>query len=105
MNTFEDRAKALAHAAELVEKANEKNRNFESIAELLKCNHPQDIADDLLEVYFEFVYLMSEVDNYECKFIGDPLYMLKDVYLAFAKVQTSDEPTVVLKVKDTSKAI
>lgn len=104
MNTFEERAKALAHAAELVERVNEENRNFESVAELLYYHDPQELADELVTAYFELTNFACSTTEDNSR-LGSTLYVLRSVYEAFAKMQNSAEPTVVLKVKDTSKAI
>lgn len=100
MNNTEKRAEALAQAAELVRKANESGHNLEGIAELLRYNHPEEIADDLLKVYFEVVYLMTSTTGYDDKYLAEHLYTLKEVYLAFAKASKPSEVAVILAVEN-----
>lgn len=106
MNNSEKRAEALAHAAELVKEANKDGRNLEGIAELLRYNHPEEIADNLLKIYFEFTNaICSNLDVYGHPDTGYALCILKDVYEAFAKMQKPTEVPIVLKVESTSKSI
>lgn len=100
MNNTEKRAEALARVTELVQDANSRKANLEGIADLLHCNHPEDIADDLLKVYFEVVYLMTSTTGYDDKYLAEHLYTLKEVYLAFAKASKPSEVAVILAVEN-----
>lgn len=106
MNNSEERAKALAHATELAEAVNKDERNLEGIAELLRYSHPEEIADNLLKIYFEFTNaICSNSDVCGHPGTGYALCILKDVYEAFAKMQKPTEVPIVLKVESTSKSI
>lgn len=100
MNNTEKRAEALARVTDLVQFANSRKANLEGIADLLHCNHPEEIADDLLKVYFEVVYLMTSTTGYDDKYLAEHLYTLKEVYLAFAKASKPSEVAVILAVEN-----
>ena len=106
MNNSEKRAEALAHAAELVKEANKDGRNLEGIAELLRYNHPEEIAESLLRVYFEFTNVIcSNPDMSGNPDTGYALYTLKEVYEAFANIQKPSNAPIVLKVEGVSNSI
>ena len=102
MNNSEKRAEALAQVAELVRKANESGHNLEGIARLLQYSHPQDIADSLLEIYFEITFLMTCSKDYDYEYIGGALVDLREVYKAFAKASKPSEAPIVFTVGDLS---
>lgn len=104
MNNSEKRAEALARVTDLVQFANSRKANLEGIADLLHCNHPEDIADDLLKVYFEVVYLMTSTTGYDDKYLAEHLYTLKEVYLAFAKASKPSEVSVILAVDEENRS-
>lgn len=70
----------------------------------MRYNDPEEIVGDLLKIYFEFTQSMcNSGENHS--FMGGALYTLRSLYEAFAKMQATGAPTVILQVKDAPKAI
>lgn len=105
MNKSTERAEALARAEKLVREANSRKANLEGIADLLQCNHPEEIAGHLLEVYFEVVYLMTITPQYDDSYLGEHLYMLKDLYKAFAQALKPSEVSISLTVTEEPESL
>ncbi|MEI3590403.1 MAG: hypothetical protein V8Q44_05780 [Alistipes ihumii] len=105
MNKSAERAEALARAEKLVREANSRKANLEGIADLLGNSHPEDIADGLLKVYFEAVYLMTSMPYYEDGYLAEHLYTLKEVYLAFAKAAKPSEVSISLTVTEEPESL
>lgn len=103
MNKSAERAEALARAEKLVREANSRKANLEGIADLLQCNHPKEIADHLLEVYFEVVYFMTITPQYDNSYLGEHLYILKDLYKAFVQASKPSEVSISLTVTEESE--
>ena len=105
MNKSTEHTEALARAEELVRGANRRKANLEGIADLLENNHPEDIADSLLKVYFEVVYLMTSMPHYEDRYLAEHLYTLKEVYQAFAKASKPSEVSISLTVTEKPESL
>lgn len=70
------------NTTKLVEIATKNGHNLEGLAKLLHNTAPGEIANNLLEIYFEFTNLLCQNSDYYNR-VGDALYTLREVYDAF----------------------